>query len=309
MKALKLIFIFIAVLGMVIGMVFLTNTHTVDPDDPDYVSYYNESEEQINSEWTSGSEWSREHFENTKSYLEVREKKLGGGCQTLVDHFHNQALCCLYDCFITEFAKSDCDRIKVTELKDDLDNFVMEAPEQKEEIKTKALYDIHRLYQKAYSLAVQENFSLRPNFNKVDGTWNNYHQHRERQEGKRSDIRNDSLFCYIENISVISDGLNSLDRKLDDAEEVFKNSLAIAIVNEYKSEKLNIPSSISIERIGEAEKQLDVYEMTYKKLRDTNNRYEREFGKNPKLASLVREFKSIVDTYRNRIEKAKDKGR
>lgn len=308
MKALKLIFIFIAVLGMVIGMVFLTNTHTVDPDDPEYVSYYNESEEQINSEWTSGSEWSREHFENTKSYLEVREKKLGGGCQTLVDHFHNQALRCLYDCFITEFAKSDCDRIKVTELKDDLDNFVMEAPEQKEEIKTKALYDIHRLYQKAYSLAVQENFSLRPNFNKVYGTWNNYHQYREKQEGKHSDIRNDSLFCYIENISVISDGLNSLDRKLNDAEEAFKNSLAIAIVNEYKSEKLNIPGPISIEGIGEAEKQLDVYEMTYKKLRDTNDRYEREFGKNPKLAALVREFKSIVDTYRNRIEKA-DKGR
>lgn len=303
MKVIKLIFIFIAVLGTVIGVVFLSKGDN-GPIEGKYAGYYAKAEKKINSEWKSDAEWLWAHFEDTKNYLEVRNKKLKGGYKTLVDLFHQRACHCLYNNSIAEFAKHNCNKTIVDTLKSDLDKLIQAAPEQKDSAQTTTLYNVHDLYGKAYSLATQKSFGLTPDFDKYRGTWKDYNAYRTEQETRRSNIQKDSLFSYIKDISEIVDGLNSMDTKLNEGKERFKSSLVKEIINEYKSDEPIVPTSIDSEKMNEAKKWLENYEEAYKKLRGARDKYKREFDESKTLSDFVRKFKDAVDTYRNRIEDA-----
>lgn len=233
MKALKLFSLFLLLLAITVGSIWISELleqSSSDRIDGKYTESFKKAKDQIEKEWQNSEDWSIEHFLDTKNYLSVRKEKLGKtGYATLEDRFQVKALDCLYKKTIALFSNPYCKNAEVKKFYDDMNRFCKEAPKQSAAEQLDTLQSIHKVYKRAYEL-IQKEIGLSTKFNQDANKdkkqwWSDFNQYESDIIGKRNSIKKESSYARISNIIEIENGLEAITGKLTNAESAFLSEL------------------------------------------------------------------------------------
>lgn len=307
MKTVKLAFIFVGILAVVAGVVYLSSLMNHDNDMVvDYTEYGKEVLDKIDREWQKGDDWSKEHFEDTRDYLSVREDKIGNGYATLVEHFQVKALACLHEKTVNTFAEPACRKADADERKSDLELFKEAAPKQKEEPQLKTLEGIHEVYRRAYSLTYAK-LGLSPAFNKEKGSWNDYNKFDQNVRNRKDAVLKNTYYKYVGGISEIKEGLVGIDGRLSKAKEEFVKNLVSEIESAYRPIVEDIRRAChginDVADLESAKNNLSDYEKEGLALKSLLRPFGSQFGNRELLTDgIVSSFDKAINEYKNRIE-------
>lgn len=281
MKALKLIIIFIVILGGVVGALYLISGTggSVLPPPPD--NTYQTVRTQIEKDWEEAGDWNDSVYYGHCDLVRQLSRKYE--TSTLQDLTTKAASGIVYDKIFNEWSSPQCrdavvkkyiDAIDIIESKDD--NATLDP-------NIKKIKNVYATYKAARNLAQKET-GLRPRF---DGDqWNSFSAHRQKLINERNSIMADPNYTsYLANILYIKNGLNSMPDRLDKSRNRFYEDLAIIIIQHYSQ----TPSS---EWTSEG----------LTSLRNTNSRYTREYKSNSRLSDFTARYAREVSDNESRYE-------
>ena len=231
MKALKLVSLFILLLAITVGIIWIPELFGNLSDDEmngEYPESFKDAKELIEKEWQNLDDWSIEHFLDTKGYLSVRKDKLGkSGYATLEDRFEVKALDCLYKKTISIFSNPHCNNADVNTFYNDMEIYCKKAPEQSKAEQIDTLKGIHNVYKRAYRF-INRKIGLETGFHKSaekNKWWNDFNKYEESIETEQNNIKKEAYFNHISGIIEIKNGLKNISPKLANAKSVFLSQL------------------------------------------------------------------------------------
>lgn len=274
MKAIKLVIVFIAILGGVLGAFYLfTNTGGSTLPPPPNTTYQT-FREQFEKDWEQAGDWNEQLF--MSHWDLVQQLSTQYETATLNDLNTKTATEVVYKKILDEWNSPSCAKktvekynnaIKVIESKDN------NAKTDPNVIKIK---DVYATYTSAYSLAHQ-GIGLTPHF---DGCkWNSYSDYSSSMADKRSSMLGNSNYKeYLSNIVDIKNGLNAIPEKLSNGRTRFYNELANSIISYFSQ-------TTSSERIRSE----------LNDLRNAISKYKVEYSSNSRLSSFERDYANDVN--------------
>lgn len=229
MKAIKLLFSFILLLGGLIVTLYLINGHSTDSLPPISDNTYQKFSNQIKNEWAQRNDWDDSLYFKHRDLVHQLSKKFE--TRSLSELVTNTAIEIVYDKIFGEWEKTTCQKPVV-------DNYVRAIGIiEKEDSNAKTnpnvikIKDVNKSYKSAYSFAHQS-VGISPNF---DGqTWKSFSNYNDSITKKRTAILNDANYRqYLTNINEIKTKLNDISNKLSEAKTHFYNTLAKEIIKYY----------------------------------------------------------------------------
>lgn len=264
MKAIKLLLLFILILGVVVGALFLTGALGVEEEvvrtDPET---FNDQRDLLNKEWKN-AQWDINLYDRCSARIAQSKDKLNeDDLKTLVDQLNEYAIPKLYTAMMEEFAKPGCDDKIIQSLSKDLTKLKDNAPgRENKDTMLITMTGTCKVYQDAISLCTKT-ISFNPgngvNWTPLETQKNNYRK-------QRDNIRSDKYFGNIKNINRITEGLNNLETKMNVASKGFADRVADKILKAFSNGKPGF--------------------------KDVKARYDREFPSNPSssLNGLARRY-------------------
>lgn len=286
MKALKLVIIFVVVLGGIVGAFLLLSGNNkgagiVPPEDNPYETY----RVQIENEWNQLEDWNEQVYKKNCDLVKQLSADRSGFqySQPLMDLNTRKAVEIVREKIFAEWNSSSCRKkmvekyINAVSVIENMDSNAASNPNVKQ------MKSVNATYIKAYSLA-NRHIGLKPSF---DGqSWNSYESYSNSISSQRNAILADSNYKeYLSNIADVKSGLSSIPYKLAYEKHRFSNSLAHLIVDYYDD-------IISEER---TRSQLN-------QLRSTRNRFDSDFPSNSELNSFIKKFADDVEENETRNE-------
>ena len=230
MKILKLILVFVIVLGGVVGAFFLsggsTNSGLNDPSDDTYQTYRT----QFENDWKDKGDWSDSLF---RAHCDmVRQLSLEYNVTPLKDLNTTTAVEVVFDKIFEEWSSISCKKATVEYYITALDTIQAEDENATSNPNVQKIKSVNETYKRAYALA-HKTIGLTPGF---DGTsWRSFSSYSNSVLSEKNSILNDANYKqYLANIRDIKNGLNAIPSKLDNAKTRFYNNLASAIVSRYR---------------------------------------------------------------------------
>lgn len=230
MKAIKIILVFIIILGGVVGAFWLiggsTGSGLEDPSDDTYQTY----RKQFENDWKNKGDWSDSLFSAHCDM--VRMLSMEYNVAPLKDLNTTTAVEVVYNRIFQEWQSASCHKSVIENYIKALEKIQAEDENAKSNPNVQKINSVNDTYKKAYALA-HKSIGLSPNF---DGSsWNSFSIYRNSILSDKSSIQNnDNYKLYLANIKDIKDGLNAISSKLDNAKTLFYGKLAHEIVNFYR---------------------------------------------------------------------------
>lgn len=275
MKILKLILVFVIVLGGVVGAFWLIGGSTSSgldaPSDDTYQTYRT----QFENDWKDKGDWSDSLFSAHCDM--VRQLSLEYNVAPLKDLNTTTAVEVVFDKIFQEWSSASCKKATIEYYIKALDKIQSEDENAKSNPNVQKINSVNETYKKAYALA-HKGVGLTPGF---DGTsWRSFSIYRNSMISEKNSMQNNATYKqYLANIKDIKDGLNAIPSKLDNARSRFYNDLANAIVSYYRN----------IEQSTRTRSQLN-------ELRDARNKFNNEApSSNNNLNNFCNTFADDVD--------------
>lgn len=231
MKILKLLLVFVIILGGVVGAFYLigggSGSGWEEPSDDTYQTYRN----QFENDWKDKGDWSDSLF-NAHCDM-VRQLSLDYNVAPLKDLNTNTAVEVVYEKIFQQWSSESCKKATIENYIKALGKIQAEDENAKSNPNVQKINSVNDTYKKAYSLA-HKGIGLTPGF---DGTsWRSFSSYSSSMLSEKNSMQNDANYKqYLANIKEIKDGLNAIPSKLDNARTRFYNDLASDIVNHYRN--------------------------------------------------------------------------
>lgn len=275
MKILKLILVFVIILGGVVGAFYLIGgepgSSLEEPSGNTYQTYRT----QFENDWKDKGDWSDSLF--TAHCDMVRQLSLDYNVAPLKDLNTNTAVEVVSEKIFQEWSSASCRKATVENYIKALGKIQAEDENAKSNPNVQKINSVNDTYKKAYALA-HKGIGLTPGF---DGTsWRSFSSYSNSMLSEKNSMQNDANYKqYLANIKDIKDGLNAIPSKLDNAKSRFYNDLASDIVNHYRN----------IEQSSRTRSQLN-------ELRDARNKFNNEApSSNNYLNNFCNSFADDVD--------------
>lgn len=284
MKAIKLIFIFLLILGgIVAAFYFATRTETVPKIDLSGASL-EQYRQKFEDDWTAAGDWNEQTF---KSHCDLI-RQLGAqnyDVAALNDLNTSTAVEVVYEHIIKEWNSASCQKQTIDDYVKALATIEQAEAGASANPNVTLIRRVDAVYQKAYKFALK-GIGLTPTF---DGTnWNSYSNYADRINNEREDIENNADYKkYLSNISEISNGIQAIPAKLSNGRDRFYEGLANKIMDFYGYSRFP------------AEKRTEEDE---KRVRNSINNYNEEYGSDSRLENFKRRFSEDVKANEERNE-------
>lgn len=281
MKILKLLGIFIAVLGIIIGALYLKSALTdADSDDIKILLPDNAAEQRVEMEdfWSHAENWDAKHFEAEYSHIQqclhanyidhaASNQLTSLLCNLVINRMHSLQ--------VGEYHKSNCNIDVVKGYMKGIDAVCQKLSSYNNDDRVRQLRDIEKLYNEINTFAKS---SFIPNNNlseDSDGShsWFDYDSYAKGRRQKAADYRNDSTYLqFLNNITDLKNGITdeSVNSRLSKGKKSYGTALAKAIAAAYEA----IPSH-------------EVTQATFRNIKKDYQNFYRQYGRNNDSADDV----------------------
>jgi len=262
MKALKLLGIFVIILAVVLGLLYLTGMVGPSQKGGTDSDEFKSQSEAIDEEWRD-TNWDTSLYKRWYYRLNQDEETLGqDGLSILTDKLNEYAIPKLHAAMLEEFSKPDCNKATIDSLTIGLNMILEKSPERKDNIQLIELLETKKLYEQALGMVSNGTFTFKTGWDGVD-KWTPFSTHKSTLLRKRSDIQSNKYYKNIQNITMISEGLKKLEAKISKSLGSYRLQVENAIYSTYsKSYKDSFVSA--------------------------KQKFEKQFGKSDKLNRLLR---------------------
>lgn len=263
MKAIKLIIIFIVLLGGVAGaFLLLTDGEEGVLSSPPNTIYQSFSDE-IKDDWKQKGDWDEKLF---LSHCEsVRQLGVKYETGTLKDLNTTTAIEIVNRKIFDAWSSASCQKSTIEKYVQAIQVIERENKNAETDVRVKKIRSVYATYCEAYRLAHQS-IGLSPSFNGY--SWNSYNNYAASVKGKRDHMLANSIYKeHLSGILELKNGLNSIPDKLSAGKTHFYNALADKIISYYSRTR----------------GQLD-------NLRNVKSKFDQEFHKVGKLDRFVDEY-------------------
>lgn len=237
MKALKLIIIALVMAGALGGLMFLSlGGDSEENVTPEQEALYTKLKTRIDEHWGSEN-WSMSRFNDDYIMLNKQKDELGRQYYTsLRDQLNTAGNKALYQDLKAAYGRHTCKRTDIAPLMADMDRFLQKANGFDKDKLVKEMQATYTLYNQALALATTD-FNRTPSFNMSSNSFSPlFRSFKNNQLKLVNDIKGSDCFENIKNIDEVRETLNNVPSRLDQAEDVFRNKLALLIVNAYNEE-------------------------------------------------------------------------
>ena len=281
MKILKLLGIFIAILGIVIGALYIKSALTdTDSDDIKIILPDNVTDQRAEMEdfWNRAADWDAKHFEAEYSHIQQ--------ClhANYIDHAAaNQLTSLLCNLVINrmqglqlgEYRKSDCNIGIVKGYMKGIDAVCQKLSSYNNDDRVRQLRDIEKLYDEISTFG-KSSFIPGNNLSEnADGShqWLDYDSYAKGRRQKAADYRENSTYLeFLKNITVLKNGISeeSVNSRLTKGKKSYGSALANAIAVAYEA----IPAG-------------EVSQATFSNIKKDYQNFYRQYGRNNESADDV----------------------
>jgi len=269
MKALKLVLVFVLILGGIFGAFYFTTisdgSSLSSPDN----TLFEETRNQIENEWTQRGDWDESLYTKNQDLV----NQLGKDFNTVPLNELNTSLAVeiVYKKIFEEWKSSACSKAVVDKYYGATSFIISKDTKANTNNNVKKISQVYAVYINAYQLAHQS-IGLTPRFN--GETWNSYDDYYSSMMKKMNDMLNNSIYKeHLSNISAIKNGLNEIPGKLSEGKTRFYNALAQNIVNHYSRTPWD-----------------DRNKEEFNRLRLTIQKYKSEYGNSELLNNFQEEY-------------------
>ncbi len=238
MKALKIIGIAIAVLALIVGALLLKDylgdgepaqTFTPTRD----TALFNDLKSIVTRDWSEATAWSQETYDRETSRLNQERPTLNDDFVTLSNYRNELVRQRLCNFLLQEFAKPACSAANIERDYAGLRYFLKENPMYSSDDSVRTVMASYDLYKRALAF-IRKPIGVSPSFDLASNSWSpDFAAYRSGVEAERDAIRRNGHFKNIQNITTISQGLNAVSDRLDNAYTVYKIRLANQIKAVY----------------------------------------------------------------------------
>lgn len=292
MKLLKLVFMLVIVVGVVIGILWLSGSGgTIDVDSEPLSSEGDKVRKEIVDNWSQVKQWDADLFnKNLKSDIRqnygVGNFRYDSDTLQLRNILLNEACNKVYDAIFAQFNASDCNKGKVNcnyqgvNVLKGFDSYVNDP-------RILEIENVYKVYNKIDDF-VNQKFAPYPSF---DGqSWRSYQNIYDNYISQRNSYSNDPVYKkYLSNIIALRNGLNNVNVELDKNRYSYYKSLYDKICDYY--------ASIKVPDVDEANVLQKVFERFSNEIspyKSTGNNYEALYLK---LMSFKNDFKETLDNH------------
>ena len=113
MKALKLIIVFVVILGGVVLAAYLAGGGPGIGISIGEQSDFDVLKNKISKNWTEKGDWDKETFDKNMQLINQSKNDLDGSAKTLYDQHYNEAVKIVYDKIIAQWASASCSQAVV----------------------------------------------------------------------------------------------------------------------------------------------------------------------------------------------------
>lgn len=244
MKFLKLLGIFVVLLGVVVGALFLsTDDIEVQTEDESLVDQSDQLISKIRNKWGTATAWDADLFrEQEDDITRFRSSKLisESNKRELTHLLHITVIQKVKNRVFEEYGKTDCSYQVVEDNMKGIDIICQRQSDWKANPDVKLLNDCFMTYKTIRSFA-RSSFSLDTKLEKnSDGThqWRDYKSYMSSMESTAAGHRSNDIYReYLSNISELKDGLASenVKKKLNLGCTDYATKLATKLVEDYPS--------------------------------------------------------------------------
>lgn len=279
MKIVKLLLVFIVILGGVVGAFYLiggaTTSGLEEPSDDTYQTY----REQFENDWRNKGDWSDSLFSAHCDMIRMLSREFN--VAPLKDLNTTAAVEVVHNRIFKQWESATCSKTIIENYIQALGKIQAEDENAKSNPNIQKINSVYDTYKKAYALA-HRSIGLSPSVTFKPDTiiWNSFTSYNNSMLTEKSTILNNNNFTqYLANIKDIKDGIDAIPSELDNARTRFYNELASEIVNHYRS----------IPQASRTRSQLN-------ELRDARNKFNGEApSKNSNLQNFCNTFNGDVD--------------
>lgn len=250
MKILKLIIVFVVILGGVVLAAYIAGGGIGIGISIGEQSDFDVLKNKISKNWTEKGDWDKDVFDKNMQLINQSKNDLDGSAKTLYDQNYNEAVKIVYDKIIAQWASASCSKTVVDKYYGAITT-IGSNEQYKERVASDAniakIRKIYNVYKNALALSTKP-IGSSPGFN--GSSWNSYTSYSNSIKSQRNSILNDATYkTYLKNISSIKSGLNSIDNKLASGRTAFYNKLAAEIKAYYESKERSYPNLNSLRSV------------------------------------------------------------
>jgi len=281
MKILKLLGIFIAVLGIVIGALYIKSALTdADSDDIKIILPDNVTDQRAEMEdfWNRSEDWDAKHFEAEYSHIQqcLHANYIDhAAANQLTSLLCNLVINRMHGLQVGEYHKSDCNIGIVKGYMKGIDAVCQKLSSYNNDDRVRQLRDIEKLYDEISTFG-KSSFIPGNNLSEnADGShqWLDYDSYAKGRRQKAADYRENSTYLeFLKNITVLKNGISeeSVNSRLAKGKKSYGSALANAIAAAYEA----IPAG-------------EVTQTTFSNIRKDYQNFYRQYGRNNESADDV----------------------
>lgn len=281
MKILKLLGIFIAVLGIVIGALYIKSALTdTDSDDIKIILPDNVTDQRAEMEdfWNRAADWDAKHFEAEYSHIQqcLHANYIDhAAANQLTSLLCNLVINRMHGLQVGEYNKSDCNIGIVKGYMKGIDAVCQKLSSYNNDDRVRQLRDIEKLYDEISTFG-RSSFIPGNNLSEnADGShqWLDYDSYAKGRRQKAADYRENSTYVqFLNNITVLKNGISeeSVNSRLTKGKKSYGSALAKAIAAAYEG----IPSG-------------EVSQSTFNSIKKDYQNFYRQYGRNNESADDV----------------------
>ncbi len=274
MKALKLIILFVVLLGGVVGAFLLINPSSGSDLPSIDANAYAEYSKDFENDWAGLNDWDEATYVRHQETMDLL--KADYNVDELRNFDRRTVTAIVYRRIFEEWVKSDCDKKVVDKYMQAVGTITKyEGDAAKSDPDIQQINDVNSTYRAALTLA-GKTIGLTPTFNGT--SWNSYADYSKKIQNEKAAIVGSSNYKeYLKNITAISSKLNRIDSELKTGRQKFYDALANKIYNHFNKIAPSRRTSGQLQQ-----------------LRAARNKYEKEYSSNSKLNTLARKFAQDV---------------
>ena len=281
MKILKLLGIFIVVLGIVIGALYIKSALTdADSDDIKIILPDNVTDQRAEMEdfWNRAEDWDAKHFEAEYSHIQqcLHANYIDhAAANQLTSLLCNLVINRMHGLQVGEYHKSDCNIGIVKGYMKGINAVCQKLSSYNNDDRVRQLRDIEKLYDEISTFG-KSSFIPGNNLSEnADGShqWLDYDSYAKGRRQKAADYRENSTYLeFLKNITVLKNGISeeSVNSRLTKGKKSYGSALANAIAAAYEA----IPAG-------------EVTQTTFSNIRKDYQNFYRQYGRNNESADDV----------------------
>ena len=281
MKILKLLGIFIAVLGIVIGALYIKSALTdADSDDIKIILPDNVTDQRAEMEdfWNRAEDWDSKHFEAEFSHIQqcLHANYIDhAAANQLTSLLCNLVINRMHGLQVGEYHKSDCNIGIVKGYMKGIDAVCQKLSSYNNDDRVRQLRNIEKLYDEISTFG-RSSFIPGNNLSEnADGShqWLDYDSYAKGRRQKAADYRENSTYLeFLKNITVLKNGISeeSVNSRLTKGKKSYGSALANAIAAAYEA----IPAG-------------EVSQSTFSNIKKDYQNFYRQYGRNNESADDV----------------------